>query len=141
MGDLRASIQSGSPVPVNGSQHELCLFFNWACVPDPWYMHQWVLDGILTTNTISTYRVYPVDYNTCTYLPSYTYTTNTAINTYTHSNWGWGGSQNAQTGGPAPQGSNGWYLEGAFGDWNINGTNNQYSYNHDDKIVAYITPY
>jgi hypothetical protein len=130
--DLSASIRNGSPVPVQGSQHEWCLFFSWGCVGDPTSYHQWVMDGILTNNLVSTYVVFPVDYYNCTYKSSYTYTTNTVVNTYIHSNWGWG------TGG------NGWYLEGAFGERELYGQGSQngnvYSYNHDDKIIAYVTP-
>jgi hypothetical protein len=139
VGDLRASISNGSPVPVQGSEHEWCAFFNWGCVADPTVMHQWVMDGILTTNTVSTYVVYPVDYSACRNLPSYTVTYNNVINTYTHANWGWGGYTNAQP-GSSIWGSNGWYLESAFGDWDITQTNNVYSFNHDDKIIAYVTP-
>ncbi|MFM9838604.1 MAG: C10 family peptidase [Cyclobacteriaceae bacterium] len=127
VGDLRNSIFNGSPVPVLASQHEWCVFFNFGCGPDLTTMHQWILDGILTTNQISTYAVFPVDYYNCAYLPSYTYTTNSVVNTYTHSNWGWAGYQD------------GWYLESAFGDWDITHTYNVYSFNHNDKIIAYVT--
>lgn len=131
-GDLSASIRNGSPVPVQGAQHELCLFFNFGCIGDPTSYHQWVMDGILTHNSIATYVVFPVNYTACTSLPSYTYTTNTIIDTYIHSNWGWG------------EGKNGWYLEGAFGERELYGqgaqSGNVYSYNHEDKIIAYVTP-
>jgi hypothetical protein len=132
-GDLENSLNNGSPVLVLGSQHEWCLLFNWACGPDPTCMHQWIMDGLQRVNQVSYYTIYPIDYSTCTYLPRYDYTTSAIINTYVHNNWGWG-----------PPGANGWYLEGQFGGANSSGVvPNQPSnnpFNHDDKIVAYITP-
>jgi hypothetical protein len=31
-------------------------------------------------------------------------------------------------------------IEGAFGGLNSSGSNPVYSYNHDDNIIAYVTP-
>lgn len=126
-GNLVNSLQNNSPVPIHGSQHEICLFFNTGCSPDPKVMHQWVIDGLLTTNQVSNYTVYPVDYIDCVSLPSYKYTSSTLINTYVHNNWGWGGDDD------------GWYIEGTFGDWDITHSTNVYSFNHFDKIIAYVT--
>jgi hypothetical protein len=129
-GDLRASILNGSPVPTQGSQHEWCLLWNWGCVPDPTVMHQWVMDGILTTNRSTTYMVNPVDYDLCQYLPSYTFTSYNTLGYFTHINWGWGNN-----------GSSGWYSEAVFGGWNVTGSHWENKYDHDVKIIAYINQY
>jgi hypothetical protein len=125
-GDLRASIMNGIPVPTQGSEHEICVMFNWGCTGDPWFMHQWVSDGILTTNVNYTYQVYPVNYSNCTWAPTYTYTVSNVTNYYTHLNYGWDGR------------SDGWYIEGQFGGWEINGGYQDAIFNHDDRIIAYI---
>jgi hypothetical protein len=86
------------------------------------------MDGLLTVGIQSTYRIFPVDYSECTSLPGYDAVYTTITNTYVNNNWGWGGN------------SNGWYIEGAFGGLNSSGSNPVYSYNHDDNIIAYVTP-
>jgi|GEM_PF-3033735 len=126
-GDLEASLKQNSPVLVIGSQHQWCVFFNWGCGPDLTCMHQWIMDGMQTVNQVYTYSVLPVNYASCSYLPSYTYTTNTILSTNIHNNWGWG-----------PYGGNGWYTEGAFGGPGANPPANN-AFNHNDKIIAYIT--
>jgi hypothetical protein len=136
-GDLESSLRNGSPVPTYGTKHLWCNCVVWIpfagcvwepCVGDLTSYHEWVQDGLETIATRSTYRFYPVDYSSCSSLPSYDVTYVTNLNTYVHNNWGWGGS------------NNGWYIEGAFGGADSGGTSNVYSYNHDDNIIAYITP-
>jgi len=138
-GDLEASLMNGSPVPVYGTEHLLCLCvglyipfvgcagYN-ACVGDPTVYHEWVIDGLQRVVTTSTYLINPIDYCTCNPLPSYYASYATITNSYTHYNWGWGGD------------SNGWYIEGSFGGPDTSGNYNVHSFNHDDNIIAYITP-
>jgi hypothetical protein len=136
-GDLVASLRNRSPVPVYGTKHLWCVCLIWLpfigcvwepCIGDPTNYHEWVMDGLLTVGIQSTYRIFPVDYSECTSLPGYDAVYTTITNTYVHNNWGWGGN------------ANGWYIEGAFGGSNSSGTSNVYSYNHDDNIIAYVTP-
>ncbi len=133
--DLQTSLRMGSPVPVYGTIDLLCVCLIYIpfvgcvwnpCVPDPTAYHEWVIDGLETINTNSTYMIYPVDYTTCRNLPPYQVTYTTASTIYTHNNWGWG-----------PTGGNGWYVDGAFGGLNSIGTTNISSYNHDDHIIVF----
>lgn len=136
-GDLEKSLKNGSPVPTYGTQHLWCYCALWLpilgcvwepCIGDLTKYHEWVQDGLQTVGTQSTYRMFPVDYENCTYLPSFDAVYTTVTNTYVHNNWGWGGL------------NNGWYIQGAFGGNEVYGNGNVYSYNHDDHIIAYITP-
>jgi hypothetical protein len=115
--DVTNSLQNGSPLIIQGYQHECCLIFCWGCGDG----HQWILDGMRHEYTKTTLRVSGYNAFTCAYV-NYTYD-RFATNTKVHYNWGWGRAYN------------GWFLEGVFGNPNPN------EFNHADQIIAYITPF
>jgi len=131
--DIRNSLSAGSPVLIQGKQHLCCFIWCWGCGNG----HQWVIDGMRDLGVQTTYRFtaffqgeecLPHQYD---YFQTYTYTSNTAIATQIHQNWGWGPNRGS--------GPNDWYAQNVFqSSYTQPGWDN--NYNHANYIVAYITP-
>lgn len=117
LGDIYNSLQAAKPVEIIGSTLEWWLFGWWPSGNG----HQWVIDGLRYRNLRTTVRV--TGTNSFCQSVNYTYDV-TDQYPELHHNWGWGTNINNQSE---------WYPAGVFG------TAYSDSYNHYNKIIAYIT--